>query len=117
MTPFILQVSKQYEDYSEDVDISNPKDMQLSEFMKVYFSEGLSCLFVVDDPTDTCNYSFLPLLGYVFSLFVIQLALNYVSRLASCPFCGLKLLAIKHGLPSNDLSPFVTQCDWQVVLG
>ena len=79
ITPFILQVSKEYEDYSETPAIVDPKNMALSDFMGIYFSEGLSCLFEVDSPGEHCNYSFVYLLGYVFSLFVLQVSLTYVS--------------------------------------
>ena len=81
MTPFVLQVSKQYEDYSQNKVMSDPSAMELSEFVKVYFTECLNCLLEVDDAKDTCNFSFVPLLGYVFSLFVLQLCLSHVSRL------------------------------------
>ena len=54
--------------------------MDLSEFMGAYFSEGLTCLVMVDNKSNHCNYSFVYLLGYVFSLFVLQLSLTYVSR-------------------------------------
>lgn len=45
MTPLILQVSKEYEDYSGNMAIPDPKSMPLSDFMVSYFSEGLTCLF------------------------------------------------------------------------
>lgn len=79
ITPFVLQVSKQYEDYSHNAAVEDPKNMPLWEFMGIYFDEGLTCLFQVEDKEDRCNYSFLYLLGYVFSLFVLQLSLTYVS--------------------------------------
>ena len=54
--------------------------MDLSDFMGAYFKEGLTCLFDTKDNNDArCDYSFLFLLGYVFSLFVLQLSLTYVS--------------------------------------
>ena len=71
-------MSKEYEDYSENKEI-DPKNMELSEFMGAYFREGLECLVMVDNKKDTCNYSFVYLIGYVFSLFVLQLSLTYVS--------------------------------------
>ena len=81
ITPFILQVSKNYEDY-DGSDVVDPKDMDLSDFMGIYFREGFTCLFDTDDANDArCDYSFLFLLGYVVSLFVLQLSLTYVSTL------------------------------------
>ena len=71
MTPFVLQVSKEYEDYSGNTAIADPKNMPLWEFMAAYFSEGLSCLFQVENKLGRCDYSFVYLLGYVFSLFVL----------------------------------------------
>ena len=42
ITPFILQISKQYEDYSgSPIEADNPKNMALSDFMAEYFSLGL----------------------------------------------------------------------------
>ena len=79
MTPFILTVSKQYEDYSSNKQIDSPKDMPLSEFMKDYFREGFNCLLELNDETAECHWSFVYLLGYVFSLFVFQLSITYVS--------------------------------------
>lgn len=82
ITPFVLQVSKEYEDYSANTEITNPKDIPLFEFMGDYFSEGMTCLFQIEEKsTDRCNYSFVYLLGYVFSLFVMQLSLTYVSTM------------------------------------
>ena len=83
MTPFILQISKQYEDYSKNKQIEDPKDLPLGEFIRDYFSEGFSCLLELNDETKECHYSFVFLLGYVFSLFVLQLSLTYVSHLSS----------------------------------
>ncbi len=69
--------------------------MALSDFMGAYFREGFQCLFDTEDNNAArCDYSFLYLLGYVFSLFVLQLSLTYVSRIvyrnqanfASIPF-------------------------------
>ena len=71
-------MSKEYEDYSKNTEI-DPTSMELSEFMGAYFREGFKCLVMVDNKSDTCNYSFVYLLGYVFSLFVLQLSLTYVS--------------------------------------
>ena len=79
ITPFILQVSKEYEDYSDNPAINDPKNMALSTFMATYFREGLTCLFQLNDNHDQCDYSFIYLLGYVFSLFVLQISLTYVS--------------------------------------
>ena len=47
------------------------KNMTLSDFISTYFSEGLSCLFMVDNKGNTCNYSFVYLFGYVLSLFTL----------------------------------------------
>ena len=71
ITPFILQISKQYEDYSGNKSMEDPKTMALSDFIGTYFSEGLGCLFMVDNCGNTCNYSFVYLFGYVFSLFTL----------------------------------------------
>ena len=79
MTPFILQISKQYEDYSENKAIPDPENMTLSEFMKIYFTEGFKCLVIMGDSEDTCNFVLFYLIGYVSSLFVLQLSLTYVS--------------------------------------
>jgi len=49
ITPFILQVSKEYEDYSHNEHIEDPKNMPLGEFMKDYFREGFNCLLELDD--------------------------------------------------------------------
>ena len=52
--------------------------MSLSEFMSVYFSNGLECLVTFGDDLDTCNYSFFYLIGYAMSLFTLQLSLTYL---------------------------------------
>ena len=74
----MLQVSKEYEDYGGLVE--DPKSMSLGEFMSWYFSGGFGCLFEVDNDDPRCNYSFLYLLGYVISLFMLQITLTYVSQ-------------------------------------
>ena len=53
--------------------------MPLSEFMKDYFREGFNCLLELNDEKAECHWSFVYLLGYVFSLFVFQLSITYVS--------------------------------------
>ena len=45
--------------------------MSLWDFMGAYFREGLSCLFQVENKLERCDYSFVYLLGYVFSLFIL----------------------------------------------
>lgn len=80
MTPFILQLSKNYEEYGPESGIDDPQAMGLSQFMGTYFSNGFSCLFGMEDRRfDRCEGSFFYLLGYVFSLFVLQVTLTYVS--------------------------------------
>jgi len=80
-------MSKEYEDYSKNTEI-DPTKMELSEFMGAYFREGFKCLVMVDNKSDTCNYSFVYLLGYVFSLFVLQLSLTYVSISGPINLCS-----------------------------
>ena len=83
ITPFILQISKQYEDYGGS-EIPDAKDMDLSDFMGDYFQEGFQCLFDSADQSDSrCDYSFIYLLGYVVSLFVLQLSLTYLMSVKS----------------------------------
>lgn len=71
ITPLILQISKQYEDYSENPKIDDAENMPLGKFISIYFSEGITCLFDIDSPNNQCDYSFFYLIGYVFSLFVL----------------------------------------------
>ena len=52
--------------------------MSLREFMGVYFKQGIECLTTLSDDSDTCNYSFIYLIGYVMSLFTLQLSLTYL---------------------------------------
>ena len=70
ISPFVLQVSKTYEDYGAHIDV-DPKSMSLGEFMGWYFSNGFGCLFEVDDKDPRCDYSAVFLLGYVISLFML----------------------------------------------
>ena len=79
-TPLVLSISKNYEDYEGNEALPDPKNMALGDFMKTYFSEGFKCLIIMGDTTDTCNFVLFYLIGYVFSLFVLQLSLTYVSR-------------------------------------
>lgn len=77
ISPLVLSLSKEYEDYGHaDIDAQN---LSLSEFMGWYFGGGLSCLFEVNNGDPNCDYSFVYLLGYVLSLFMLQLTLTYVS--------------------------------------
>lgn len=69
ITPLILLISKNYEDYDADSAINDPKDMPLTEFMSKYLSEGFGCLVMFNDSDDTCNFVFFYLIGYVCSLF------------------------------------------------
>ena len=71
ITPFILQISKEYEDYSGNKQISDPKSMTLTDFMGAYFSEGFSCLLGTEIEDKHCDYSYIYLLGYVFALFIL----------------------------------------------
>lgn len=77
ITPIILAVSKEYVEY--DGVITDPKNMGLGEFMEIYFRQGFNCLVSVSQKEKDCNYSFVYLISYVFSIFVLQLSLNYVS--------------------------------------
>ena len=52
--------------------------MNLAEFSGVYFSEGLACLFHLDQSKPNCHFSFFYLLGYTFSLFVLQCSLTFL---------------------------------------
>lgn len=52
--------------------------MALGEFMRDYFKEGLECLLQLDDSSSECHYSFIYLIGYVLSLFVLQISLTYL---------------------------------------
>ena len=76
ISPFVLQVSKSYEDYGA---ADNVTEMSLGTFMKWYFGKGFSCLLELDNDDERCDYSFIYLMGYVISLFLLQLTLTYVS--------------------------------------
>ena len=79
ISPFVLKVSKEYEDYGA---LSfDPKEMNIIEFMQWYFGEGLTCLFQLDNENDRCQYSFVFLIGYVVSLFVLQITLTYLMQM------------------------------------
>ena len=69
ISPFVLHVSKQYEDYGALA--FDPKELTLVEFIRWYFGEGLGCLFQLDNEDHRCQYSFVYLIGYVVSLFVL----------------------------------------------
>ena len=71
MTPIILKVSKEYEDYSGNSAFANIDSMSFHDFISAYFREGFGCLVIMGDPSDTCNFVLFYLLGYVFSLFVL----------------------------------------------
>ena len=71
MTPIILQISKKYEDYSENSAFTDLDNFTFHEFISTYFSEGFECLVIMGDHHDTCNFVLFYLLGYVFSLFVL----------------------------------------------
>ena len=71
MTPIILKVSKEYEDYSGNSAFKNIDNMSYHEFISTYFREGFGCLVIMGNPEDTCNFVLFYLIGYVFSLFVL----------------------------------------------
>ena len=55
--------------------------MALGEFMGTYFSEGFGCLVMFtneEHPDDTCEWTMFYLIGYVVSLFTIQISLSYL---------------------------------------
>ena len=52
--------------------------MSLHEFMGIYFRYGTDCLLTFGDEKDSCNYSFIYLIGYAMSLFTLQLSLTYL---------------------------------------
>ena len=79
ITPFILSMSKEWEDYSDLPDF-DPKSMHLWQFMTEYFGRGLSCLFEISNNSELCEHSFLFLLGYVFALFILQVTLTYLMQ-------------------------------------
>jgi len=80
MTPLVLQISKNYENYSGNAAFDGIDDMSFSEFLKIYFTEGFSCLVIIGNPDDSCNFVIFYLIAYVSSLFVLQLSLTYVSQ-------------------------------------
>ena len=72
ISPFILFISKKYEDYSENLDKNGElKDMSLHEFMNIYFSYGAECVFTFGDVKESCNNSLIYLIGYAMSLFTL----------------------------------------------
>ena len=71
MTPIILKISKEYEDYSKNPAFSNIDSMSFHDFISAYFREGFECLVIMGDSEDTCNFVLFYLIGYVFSLFVL----------------------------------------------
>ena len=40
ITPIILSISREYEDYSKNEKIPDPQSMSLGEFIKEYFNQG-----------------------------------------------------------------------------
>lgn len=78
ITPIILKISKEYEDYAENPAFDGIETMSFAEFMQIYFTEGFSCLVIMGNPDDTCNFILFYLVAYVGSLFVLQLSLTYL---------------------------------------
>ena len=71
ISPIVLKISMQYEDYTENSVIPHPETMQFNDFYKIYFREGFKCLVMFNDPEDTCNFVMFYLIGYVISLFIL----------------------------------------------
>lgn len=94
ITPLVLSLSQQYEDYSKNKQIPDPKDLSTGEFIKEYFTYGSECLFEFNDTDSNCKFSLFYLVGYVFSIFVLQISLTYVSA-SPLPFDHMILTA--HG--------------------
>ena len=49
--------------------------------MQWYFGEGLKCLFEVSSEDQRCQYAFMYMIGYVISLFMLQLTLTYLMQM------------------------------------
>jgi hypothetical protein len=50
----------------------NYYNQSLSKYMGVYIGQGVECIFSVNNKDNSdCNYSFMYLIGYVISLFII----------------------------------------------
>ena len=86
ISPLILNFSKHYENY-KPVDMYDPSQETLGDFMRWYFEKGLNCIFHVNpnisDITakDKCHYSFYYMMGYVLSLFMLQITLTYLMQM------------------------------------
>jgi hypothetical protein len=85
ITPAILSISQQYEDYStNDTPLANYSSESFGTFAKAYFYYGFNCILGFDksveaDPQGQCENSFWFMMGYVVSIFVLQLTLTSVS--------------------------------------
>jgi hypothetical protein len=77
--PAILAVSKEYENYGGSP-LADAVDGSFLDFVVAYFTTGFECVFKMS-PSDNshCEFSFFYLLGYVLSIFIIQLSLTSVS--------------------------------------
>lgn len=81
ITPAIIGISQQYENYSK----GPLKDLQTGEFgpfFAGYFYNGFQCIFRTQPEPNLypdCEFGFMYILGYVISIFVIQITLASVS--------------------------------------
>ena len=82
ISPLILNFSRNYEDY-RPVHF-DPHTEALGDFMKWYFLKGFNCIFEVNidnGESARCHYSSVFMIGYVLSLFVLQITLTYLMQM------------------------------------
>lgn len=80
ITPAILAISKEYENYDNSPLANVAADGSLSAFIGAYFATGFECVFSMSaSDSSHCEFSLFYLIGYVVSIFVIQLTLSSVS--------------------------------------
>ena len=81
ISPLILDFSKQNEDYTPVH--FDPESEGLGDFMRWYFQKGFNCIFKGDSglKNNICEHSAWYMFGYVVSLFVLQISLQYLMQM------------------------------------
>jgi hypothetical protein len=81
LTPVILAISMSLDDFGEPDDPLNGFEKNgFGVFFQAYMQMGIKCIFQVADDGNKCRFSFLWIITYVISLFVLQACLTTVSE-------------------------------------